>query len=686
MSVPISNTFGVKLAKPIDDRFVAADISSRNALLFKYPGLIVYVEATDTSYELKADLTTWVPLGLYTLEDILDSDNDAGGNPIINAGDAVNPQDLLTLKQGKELAGGRAVIYTPDLLESNPIDVSTVTSNTFLFDGVQLLTKAVFLAAQVDPLENGYWAWVGGVFFKMPITDPIYTFLTAVITPKLGVSNAETLWIVDQLNNNIDPDLISFTWRQIGGSSLGFTPENIANKGIAGGYASLDGSGLVPSAQLPSYVDDVLEFANLAAFPVTGESGKIYIALDTNFQYRWSGSVYVQITSASAVWGAISGSLASQTDLQTALNARLLIADIINVLTDTSTNKALSAAQGKALKDTADALATTVAGKQATLTSANFATFINSTTDKTAPVDADIVPIVDVSTGKRFSLSNLWANYILPKIQAVTTTIAGLWTFSGGITISGGRLLFTNTFTAGGDSWYRQASNVLRAAINGTDRIELNTSGVRTKGTHTFENTIYTNLTPTVKKIGTIQTSGELTTDYTPTSFYQGIQRTLQTLVSSTTETAIFNPEIGSTLIPSTQFFLGSQWLYTIPFKLSTTGTVRFIVRFGEAATGLTSRTILADTGTFSPSVTAQGGVLKVFFTVATLGASGTANLVCNIEVQINGKNPVFTVPLRTTNNVSTLVDNLLEITCLFGTNSASDRIDVENANCLKLS
>ncbi len=267
-----------------------------------------------------------------------------------------------------------------------------------------------------------------------------------------------------------------------------------------------------------------------------------------------------------------------------------------------------------------------------------------------------------------------------------TTTPQSKLDVEGGITISGGRLLFTNTFTAGGDSWYRQASNVLRAAINGTDRIELNTSGVRTKGTHTFENTIYTNLTPTVKKIGTIQTSGELTTDYTPTSFYQGIQRTLQTLVSSTTETAIFNPEIGSTLIPSTQFFLGSQWLYTIPFKLSTTGTVRFIVRFGEAATGLTSRTILADTGTFSPSVTAQGGVLKVFFTVATLGASGTANLVCNIEVQINGKNPVFTVPLRTTSSVSTLVDNLLEITCLFGTSSASDRIDVENANCLKLS
>jgi hypothetical protein len=54
--------------------------------------------------------------------------------------------------------------------------------------------------------------------------------------------------------------------------------------------------GLVPQSQLPSYVDDVLEFANFASFPAIGEIGKIYIALDTNKQYRYSGSVYIQIT------------------------------------------------------------------------------------------------------------------------------------------------------------------------------------------------------------------------------------------------------------------------------------------------------------------------------------------------------------------------------------------------------
>jgi hypothetical protein len=67
--------------------------------------------------------------------------------------------------------------------------------------------------------------------------------------------------------------------------------------GAANGLASLNNLGKVPNDQLPSYVDDVLEFANLAAFPGTGEQGKIYVALDTNVTYRWSGSAYVEISS-----------------------------------------------------------------------------------------------------------------------------------------------------------------------------------------------------------------------------------------------------------------------------------------------------------------------------------------------------------------------------------------------------
>ena len=64
--------------------------------------------------------------------------------------------------------------------------------------------------------------------------------------------------------------------------------------------AELD-NGKVPSSQLPSYVDDVEEYSSTSAFPVTGESGKIYVALDTNKTYRWSGSEYVEISESLAL-------------------------------------------------------------------------------------------------------------------------------------------------------------------------------------------------------------------------------------------------------------------------------------------------------------------------------------------------------------------------------------------------
>ena len=92
--------------------------------------------------------------------------------------------------------------------------------------------------------------------------------------------------------------------------------------GAANGVATLGGDGKVPSIQLPSYVDDVVEVANFAALPVTGETGKLYITLDNNKVYRWTGSIYVEIAANNAVWGAITGTLSNQTDLQNALNAK----------------------------------------------------------------------------------------------------------------------------------------------------------------------------------------------------------------------------------------------------------------------------------------------------------------------------------------------------------------------------
>lgn len=74
------------------------------------------------------------------------------------------------------------------------------------------------------------------------------------------------------------------------------TKEATANKGAVNGYAPLDASATVPAVNLPSYVDDVLEYANLAAMAGNGVTGKIFVALDTNKTYRWSGSAFVEIS------------------------------------------------------------------------------------------------------------------------------------------------------------------------------------------------------------------------------------------------------------------------------------------------------------------------------------------------------------------------------------------------------
>ena len=100
-----------------------------------------------------------------------------------------------------------------------------------------------------------------------------------------------------------------------------------AEKGVANGVATLDGTGKVPSAQLPSYVDDVVEYSSTATFPGTGVAGVLYIALDSNKQYRWSGSTYVKITSGAVdsvngYTGVVNLAISDISGLQTALNAK----------------------------------------------------------------------------------------------------------------------------------------------------------------------------------------------------------------------------------------------------------------------------------------------------------------------------------------------------------------------------
>ena len=107
--------------------------------------------------------------------------------------------------------------------------------------------------------------------------------------------------------------------------------------GQANGVAGLDASGKVPTSQLPSYVDDVVEYENEDSFPEEGEAGKIYVDTTTNKTYRWSGSQYVEISASLAI--------------------------------GTTTGTAYDGGLGAQLRTDLDALEATVDGKQATLVS-----------------------------------------------------------------------------------------------------------------------------------------------------------------------------------------------------------------------------------------------------------------------------------------------------------------------------
>jgi len=76
---------------------------------------------------------------------------------------------------------------------------------------------------------------------------------------------------------------------------------NTSSIGINGGVAQLDTNGLVPASQLPAFVNDVLEYATLSVFPSPGEAGIIYVALNTNKSYRWSGTQYILISSSLSI-------------------------------------------------------------------------------------------------------------------------------------------------------------------------------------------------------------------------------------------------------------------------------------------------------------------------------------------------------------------------------------------------
>lgn len=109
---------------------------------------------------------------------------------------------------------------------------------------------------------------------------------TIVVVNDSG-TDTQSLWTADKINTEIQ------------NVKDNYIPSS--EKATANGVATLDENGLVPSSQLPSYVDDVIEADDFASLPTTGEAGKIYVTKDDNKTYRWSGTIYTVISDTIAL-------------------------------------------------------------------------------------------------------------------------------------------------------------------------------------------------------------------------------------------------------------------------------------------------------------------------------------------------------------------------------------------------
>ena len=195
---------------------------------------------------------------------------------------------------------------------------------------------------------------------------------------------------------------------------------NTSQIGSNNGVAGLGSDGKVPAAQLPSYVDDVLEYSSQSAFPATGESGKIYVDLSTNKTYRWGGSTYVVIGGDLALGETSTTAYAGNKGKANA-DAIAAIKDGTNIDSFSDVETALNGKQ-----DTISDLSTIRSGAAAGATAVQPSGLNNyySTADtaETDLQDADYFPFYDSSvTAKR---KTLWSN-IKAKLKSYFDTIYG---------------------------------------------------------------------------------------------------------------------------------------------------------------------------------------------------------------------------------------------------------------------
>ena len=177
-------------------------------------------------------------------------------------------------------------------LANSGITAGTYTKVTFNAKGIAISGSTVTAIADSGILD---------VYSKTEVDQAILagtpSFLTLTNKPitlaGYGINDAYTKAETDALVGST-----AVSWSTLTGKPntiAGYNITDAVSTSMVGNTIASLVSGKIPSTQLPSYVDDVIEGSTLAAFPAIGETGKIYVALDTNLTYRWSGSAYISM-------------------------------------------------------------------------------------------------------------------------------------------------------------------------------------------------------------------------------------------------------------------------------------------------------------------------------------------------------------------------------------------------------
>lgn len=241
----------------------------------------------------------------------------AGTNVTVDPSDPANP--IVSASAGIESVVAGAGINVDSTDTANPIVInakdadfigtwSAGSNNINFYDGSPSVMLDAYTPKTGDILEvrtAGSKDFGQGVVV-VKVGDLIYFSRRTGFWTKMVVdTDISNLVPYTGATSDLDLGLNDISAGNLSGTNTGDQDlsgyQQISGKGVANGYAELDGAGLVPSSQLPSYVDDVIMVADFASLPVTGAAGKIYVTEDTNITYRWTGSGYAEISASLAL-------------------------------------------------------------------------------------------------------------------------------------------------------------------------------------------------------------------------------------------------------------------------------------------------------------------------------------------------------------------------------------------------